>query len=338
MHNTVYASRMHAEQSQSLSSGYMPVGATSVWLCFIYTHMHAHTHAHTLPGGPCDLPCLPHPAPVRVKCQLSRAISPRAASPSGPDQNHCTGPARNPCASAPSTTAVHLPPSSEKQRHQPSRESSIFFKRRGRRGPGREETVPVTVIETTRGCARLSPELISRRLASSVSGADQARLWWNMKCCLVSHWQRRCHMQTQEKSMRLSSVSQVPSVIRFEGWVLAALKSKIIFCFSTGFVLVWVGVKLFSHIPLSQLVSMCLWRVDGSRVITVMGSTKPGIQFPHAYTWDTHTHTHTQSHTHTVTHTHTHTHTHTFVYFCLAFSFFQFSNLSGISAYLSTDP
>ena len=46
-----------------------------------HAHTHIHTHSHTLPRGPCDLPCLPHPAPVRVKCQLSRATSPRAASP-----------------------------------------------------------------------------------------------------------------------------------------------------------------------------------------------------------------------------------------------------------------
>ncbi len=99
-------------------------------------------------------------------------------------------------------------------------------------------------METTRGCARLSPELISRCLASSVRSTDQTRLWWNIKCCLVSHWQQRCHMHTQEKSIRLWSVSQVLPVIRFEHSVFVALNPNH-FLFMAGFVLVQVRVQCF---------------------------------------------------------------------------------------------
>ena len=117
-------------------------GATSVWLCFTYTCTHTHTHTHIYThththfhGDLVTFPVCPI-LPLSV-LSVSSPVPPRLEPlpPSGPDQNYCTGPARNPCASAPSTTGVHLPPPSQKQRHQPSRESSIFFRARRKTRP-----------------------------------------------------------------------------------------------------------------------------------------------------------------------------------------------------------
>lgn len=177
--------------------------------------LHRSVHSPALPGGPCDLPCLPHLACVHVKCQLSRGISPWAVAPTGLDQNCCTGPAWNSCQSfkhhlCTSTTFL--------QNAEPVAFTYTFFILNHKEALRDKGAVPGMVIETTRQFARLSSELVSRLFSSSVSRADQARLWWNRKCSLVSrwHWQQRCHMQTQEKSIRLWSVSQVLPVIRFE--------------------------------------------------------------------------------------------------------------------------
>ncbi len=185
--------------------------------------------------------------------------------------------------------------------------------------------MPGTVIETTRGCARLSPELISRRLASSVSSTDQARLWWNIKCCLVSHWQQRCHLETQEKSIRLSSVSQVLPVIRFERWVFAALNPNRFLVFLAGLFWSELEFSVFSFWTVTtceHVFMTCGWgvRYRGMGIYKAWHPISTRLYLTH-------------KHTHTPTHTHIHV-----SLFLFTFSLFQFGNFSGMSVYLSTDP
>lgn len=71
--------------------------ATCLWYFLFLALLHSSVYTTALPGGPCDLPCLPHLAPVHVRCQFSHDISPWAVAPSRLDRNCHTGPAGNSC-------------------------------------------------------------------------------------------------------------------------------------------------------------------------------------------------------------------------------------------------